>query len=143
MNLRTNFKVKIKKLKGKTLVSVPKWFTIRYSENFKKFLTLPPENYLKKIKFDKGITCDLTVYYCSAKEKNEGIYDNQWELLNAFSCFVEKDLLKEYWDNVLHPKRVVKNLDLEHLKRMRNKKRVKVPPQKKSLKLVKNLGSKK
>lgn len=135
MNLRTNFKVKIKKLKGKTLVSVPKWFTIRYSENFKKFLTLPVENYLKKIKFANGVVCDITVYYCSKSEKNEGVYNNQPELLNAFSCFTEKDLLMEYWDKVLHPKRVVKNLDLEQLKRMRNKKRGKVPPSKKSSKL--------
>lgn len=135
MNLRTNFKVKVKIYKNKKLTRMPRIFTLRYSDTLKKFLTLPPENHLKKIKFDKGVTCDLTVYYCSAKEKNEGVYDNQWELLNAFNCFIEKDLLKEYWDKVLHPKRVVKNLDLEHLKRMRNKKRGKVPPSKKSSKL--------
>lgn len=133
MNLRTNFKVKIKKLKGKTIVSVPKWFTIRYSENFKKFLTLPVENYLKKIKFTNGIVCDITVYYCSKAEKNEGVYDNQPELLNAFNCFTEKDLLMEYWDKVLHPKKVPSFRVLEAVKRTKFQKRDKVPPTKKSL----------
>lgn len=120
-----------------------KLFTLRYHELRKVFLTEKTRNYLRRIEFKDGLTVDITVYYCSKKYINRGVYKNSKDLLLAFECFTDQELLKDEWDKVLipkvsHPERANRGKKLQEFK-----KRTKVPPQKKSLKLVNNLGSKK
>lgn len=142
MNLRTHFKIRVRLIKDKKLLSF-RIFTIRFSEMRKRFLLERVKNYFDKIKFEKGLVCNIKVYYCSEKYTNEGNYNNHKELLNAFNCFTEQELLKEEWDRVLIPPSTPSSASLENLKRMRMLKRIKVPAKKKSSKFVKNLGSEK
>jgi hypothetical protein len=131
MNLRTNFKVKVKKIvNGKTVTR--KMFTIRFSDMRKRFLLTSPKKYLEKIKFDNGLLCDLTVYYCSSRFFNNGRYNNHKDLLHAFECFTEQELLKGEWDKVLIPQRVLTSDQRMALKLMRMKNRSNVPPKKKT-----------
>jgi hypothetical protein len=132
MNLRTNFKVKVKKYQNHKMIS-NKWFTFRYSNANKRFLTEITRNYLGRINFEKGLTCSITVYYCSKKANNSSIYNNQKDLLHAFECFTEQDLLNEYWDKVLRTPKTLTSAHKEHLKRMRmlNKSKVTIQAQKK------------
>lgn len=133
MNLRTNVKVKFKIYSGGKLLKI-KWFTIRYSDSLKRFLLRPPVNYIDKNFKLKGIKCDITVHYTKKKDDiNSGIYDNHREALNAFKCFTEQDLIKEFWDKVLIPKRVVKFNASWKKKMMEGLKRYKEATLKKSL----------
>jgi len=127
MNLRTNVRIKIEKIKNKVVIH-RRTITVRYHTIDKRFLLTTARFYLKKIVFDGNLKVRITVFYNRiVGESNEGTYTTHHELMDAFESFMEQDLIKDFWDGVIIPKRPLTDGHLEVLKRMRIKKGSNVP----------------